>query len=167
MNKAKSVHTAQFTLSNPVHFCAVGFGSGLLRPAPGTWGTLVGCLLLLVVAPWLGTQSWAYWLLCMVMALLGVYLCGRTARDVGVPDHGAIVWDEIVGIFVTLCFVPFSITALCIGFVLFRLFDILKPWPIAWLDARIHGGIGIMLDDLVAALYAGIILVLILRIDVL
>ncbi|HAU69010.1 MAG: phosphatidylglycerophosphatase A [Arenicella sp.] len=161
-NKSQQV---KFTLSNPVHFLALGFGSGLIRPAPGTWGTLAGALLLLFIGPWLGTQSPVFLLMCLVMSGVGVYLCGQTARDVGVHDHGAIVWDEIVGIFVTLAFVPFSLPTLIVGFVLFRFFDIVKPWPIGWLDARVHGGLGIMLDDIVAALYAGILLYLTVRFE--
>ncbi len=167
MKKLQTPQTVPFDLANPVHFLALGFGSGLLRPAPGTWGTAMGCVLLLLVEPLVSTQTWTFGLLCLAMTLIGVFLCGRTTTDIGLADHGAIVWDEIVGMFVTMLFVPFSLTALCFGFLFFRVFDILKPWPIGWLDERIHGGIGIMLDDLVAALYAGLVLLVLLYFGVL
>jgi phosphatidylglycerophosphatase A len=86
---------------------------------------------------------------------VGPYLCGKTARDLGVHDHGGIVWDEIAGFLLTMLLVPVSVWTALVGFALFRLFDIVKPWPIGWLDKHVHGGTGIMLDDLVAALYAG------------
>ncbi len=154
----KSQETADFNLFNPVHCLALGFGSGLLRPAPGTWGTLVGALIIVLIASQTGTQSLAYFTICAVISLAGIYICGKAAEDVGLHDHGAIVWDEIAGIFVTLAFVPYSITALVVGFVLFRLFDIVKPWPISWLDAKVGGGFGIMIDDIIAAVYAGLLL---------
>lgn len=146
--------TVNFKLSNPVHFLALGFGAGLLKPAPGTWGTLVaiplyaGCMLIPAISIEL------YLLITFSMCLLGVYLCGKTARDVGAHDHGAIVWDEIAGYFITMIAVPFSWYAVLIGFILFRLFDIVKPWPIKLIDQKVHGGFGIMLDDVLAGLFA-------------
>lgn len=140
-------------MRNPVHFLAFGFGSGLSPKAPGTMGTLAALPLwyLLAQLPLAGYIAG----LLLVIAV-GPYLCGKTARDLGVHDHGGIVWDEIAGFLLTMLLVPVSIWTALIGFALFRLFDIVKPWPIGWLDKHVHGGTGIMLDDLVAALYAGV-----------
>jgi len=140
-------------MRNPVHFLAFGFGSGLSPKAPGTMGTLAALPIwyLLAQLPLAGYIAG----LLLVIAV-GPYLCGKTARDLGVHDHGGIVWDEIAGFLLTMLLVPVSIWTALIGFALFRLFDIVKPWPIGWLDKHVHGGTGIMLDDLVAALYAGV-----------
>lgn len=140
-------------MRNPVHFLAFGFGSGLSPKAPGTMGTLAALPVwyLLAQLPLAGYLAG----LLLVIAV-GPYLCGKTARDLGVHDHGGIVWDEIAGFLLTMLLVPVSIWTAMIGFALFRLFDIVKPWPIGWLDKHVHGGTGIMLDDLVAALYAGV-----------
>ena len=94
----------------------------------------------------------------MIMFVLGCYLCGKTANDVGVPDHGAIVWDEIVGYLLTMAFVSPSAVNVVVGFILFRVFDIIKPWPIKTLDRSVHGGFGIMIDDVLAAIFAGVLL---------
>ena len=140
-------------MRNPVHFLAFGFGSGLSPKAPGTMGTLAALPLwyLLAQLPLAGYIGG----LLLVIAV-GPYLCGKTARDLGVHDHGGIVWDEIAGFLLTMLLVPVTVWTAVIGFALFRLFDIVKPWPIGWLDKHVHGGSGIMLDDLVAALYAGV-----------
>jgi phosphatidylglycerophosphatase A len=92
------------------------------------------------------------------MTLAGIWICGESARRIGVHDHGGIVWDEIVGMYITLMVAPVSIVGFVLAFVLFRVMDIVKPWPIRDLDHSIHGGLGIMLDDLVAALYAALLL---------
>lgn len=136
---------------DPWQFIAFGFGSGALRKAPGTWGTLVGllCVPLLQLLP-----HWGYGLILLLGSLFGFWLCGKVARDLGVHDHGGIVWDEIVGIWITLWLVPPGWQWLLAGFVLFRLLDILKPWPISWVDRHVHGGVGIMLDDLLAGIAA-------------
>ncbi len=138
-------------LLNPVHLLSLGFGSGLAPLAPGTAGTLVAVPLYLLAEP-LGSPL--YLLLVLVMLLTGVGLCAYTSRALGVHDHGGIVWDEIVGYFITMISAPAGWGWLAAGFVLFRLFDIWKPWPIALLDRRVSGGIGIMLDDVIAGLYA-------------
>ncbi|GJM14592.1 MAG: phosphatidylglycerophosphatase A [Pseudohongiella sp.] len=136
---------------NPIHFIAFGFGSGALPKAPGTWGTLlaVGIYLLLPAMSWL---SYAAFL--VVTFAVGVWLCGRTAKDIGVHDHGGIVWDEFVGYWITMYLAPPGLIWVLLGFVLFRLLDILKPWPIKWVDRQVHGGIGIMLDDVLAGIMA-------------
>ncbi len=145
---------ARFNLSNPVHFLALGFGSGLLKPAPGTWGTLAGMPLLLLVSSLVSTQSVVFIALLIAGFMIGIYLCGKTASDIGVHDHGAIVWDEIVGLFAAVIWLPLSWQNLVLAFLLFRLFDIIKPWPIRWLDRHVHGGFGIMIDDVIAGLMA-------------
>ena len=158
MTSEKKSTKADFKLSNPVHFLALGFGSGLINPAPGTWGTLAAVpvyLLLLFVLP---AGFYPYLIVLVASFILGVYLCGKTAHDVGVHDHGAIVWDEFVGLWITMTFIPFTWVNLLIGFVLFRFFDIIKPWPIKLLDKHVHGGFGIMIDDVLAGLFAWAIL---------
>ena len=94
----------------------------------------------------------------IVGSVLGVYLCGQTARDIGEHDHGAIVWDEIIGFMLTMLMVPISVSSLLLGFVLFRFFDIVKPWPIRWFDRNLHGGLGVMMDDIVAGVLACLLL---------
>jgi phosphatidylglycerophosphatase A len=145
---------------NPIHFLAFGFGSGALPRAPGTFGTLVAVPLFLLLAP---LPLWTYLSLVAVLAVLGVWLCQVTSRDLGVHDHAGIVWDEIVGYLITMIAVPASWPWLVAGFVLFRLFDIIKPWPIGWADRHVHGGLGIMLDDVLAAVYAGLIMQVLLH----
>ncbi len=152
-----------FQLNNPVHFLALGFGSGLLKPAPGTWGTLAGVPLVWLASSLLTTHSIGFLSLIVLGCVIGIYLCGQTARDVGVHDHGAIVWDEIMGLFIAMLWLPLSWKTLVLAFVLFRLFDILKPWPISWLDKHVHGGVGIMLDDVIAGLMACGVAHLVLR----
>ncbi|GAB3272889.1 phosphatidylglycerophosphatase A family protein [Parahaliea aestuarii] len=138
-------------LTSPVHFLAFGLGSGLAPRAPGTFGTLAAVPLYLLAAQ-LGLVAYSAFL--VLTFALGVYLCGRTSRELGVHDHPGIVWDEFVGYWITMCAAPAGWLWVATGFVLFRIFDILKPWPIGWLDRRVHGGLGIMLDDVVAGLIA-------------
>ncbi len=142
---------------NPVHILASGFGSGLAPRAPGTFGTLAA-IPIVVLAQHL--PGWMYFGLTVLMFGAGIFICGRAARDWGVSDHPAIVWDEFVGLLVTLSLAPTGAWMLLAGFVLFRLFDIVKPWPICSVDQHVHGGFGIMLDDVIAGVYAGAILYL-------
>ena len=132
---------------NPAHLIAVGFGSGLAPRAPGTFGSLAA------LAPWWALHFlpivW-YWTAVAFGTALGVYVCGKIARDLRVHDHGAIVWDEFIGLWIALAWLPTGSPWLIAGFLLFRLFDIAKPWPIRWCDKHVHGGLGIMLDDIVA-----------------
>ena len=145
---------ANFDIKNPVHFLALGFGSGLIKPAPGTWGTLAGIPVFYGLVWFTGIGSFWYLAAVVLSFLVGVYLCGQTAKDIGVHDHGAIVWDEIVGLLITFAFFIPNLATVVIGFLLFRLFDIVKPWPIKALDKHVHGGFGIMLDDVVAGVFA-------------
>jgi phosphatidylglycerophosphatase A len=144
-----------FDWRRPGHWIAFGLGSGLSPWAPGTAGTLAAIPLYLVLAglplPW-------YLTAVVLAALVGVWACGTTARDLGRGDPGAIVWDEVVGFLVTMTAAPPGWGWILLGFALFRLFDIWKPWPIRALDARVHGGLGIMLDDLAAGLLAWAVL---------
>ncbi|MCP4995177.1 MAG: phosphatidylglycerophosphatase A [Gammaproteobacteria bacterium] len=140
---------------NPVHLLAFGLGSGAAPKAPGTFGTLAAVPLYLLVQP---LSAINYLLLVITLFLVGIWLCDRTSKDLGVHDHGGIVWDEWVGLLITLWLAPMGWHWLIAGFLLFRFFDILKPWPIGWLDRRVHGGLGIMLDDVVAGLFAFVLL---------
>lgn len=144
---------ASFNLCNKVHLLAVGFGSGLAPVSPGTFGTLaaVPFYLAFVYSP-----MWVFWLFTLATCLVGPYICGKAADDIGVHDHKAIVWDEFAGFFITMCLVPFSWMNVAVGFVLFRFFDIIKPWPISWLDKHVHGGLGIMADDILAGIFSAI-----------
>ncbi len=148
-----AINTPSFTdlLRNPIHLLAFGFGSGLAPRAPGTFGTLVGIPFYLLMLP-LSLIHYSV-VLCLI-TVLGFYLCGQTAKDLGVHDHGGIVWDEIAGYLITMIAIPFSVSNILLGFVLFRFFDIVKPWPIRWLDKHIAGGVGIMLDDILAGVFA-------------
>ena len=145
-------------LSNPNHLFAFGFGSGLAPKAPGTFGTLVAIpfFLLLQHLSWPVYLSWL-----LVTFALGVLWCDRSSKALGVHDHGGIVWDEFVGFWITMFMAPAGWIWIVIGFVLFRLFDIVKPWPINWLDKKVHGGFGIMIDDVLAGVYALLVLQLI------
>jgi phosphatidylglycerophosphatase A len=136
---------------NPVHFAAFGFGSGALPVAPGTFGTLMAVALYLLL-PQMSPLIYALFLL-FVFAI-GVWICDKTSNDIGVHDHGGIVWDEFVGYWISLFLAPQGWQWLLLAFVLFRLFDIVKPWPIRWLDSNVSGGFGIMIDDVLAGLMA-------------
>ncbi|OBX05662.1 phosphatidylglycerophosphatase [Gallibacterium genomosp. 3] len=158
---AKNNHAAlqKTKLTNPIHFLALGFGSGLIYPAPGTWGTLAGLITGIILLQWITPPIF---LVCTLVAfLLGIYLCGKTAEDMQVHDHGSIVWDEIVAIWLVLSALPdYSWMWYLAAFVLFRLFDILKPMPIRYFDRKLKTGFGIMFDDLLAAVYAILVLLL-------
>jgi len=144
-------HLPKPDLAHPVHFLAFGLGAGLSPKAPGTLGTLVAMLvylpLSLLPGPW-------YLGITLVVIVAGVWICGWSAHRLGVHDHPGIVWDEFAGYFVTMLWAPPGLLWMLLGFVLFRFFDILKPGPIGWLDRRIRGGLGIMLDDVAAGLAA-------------
>ncbi|HLR87276.1 MAG TPA: phosphatidylglycerophosphatase A [Wenzhouxiangella sp.] len=148
--------TVRIALGSPDGFLAFGFGSGLAPVAPGTAGSVAAVLpalaLIKLPLPWLA-------LFLVAAFAFGVWLCGRTGRRLGVHDHSGIVFDEFVGMWLVLAFVPASAVWWLAAFAAFRLFDIVKPWPIGWLDRRIGGGLGVMLDDVLAAIYALAVLV--------
>ncbi|WP_330926045.1 phosphatidylglycerophosphatase A [Candidatus Sororendozoicomonas aggregata] len=136
---------------NPVHFLAFGLGSGLLPKCPGTYGTMAAIPFYLLLQYF---SLPLYVLVIAIASVVGIWLCDKTSKDLGVHDHPGIVWDEFCGYWITMIAAPAGILWVLYGFVLFRIFDIWKPWPIGWLDARIGGGLGIMVDDVVAGLYA-------------
>jgi phosphatidylglycerophosphatase A len=148
----------RFLLAHPAHFLALGFGAGLSPKAPGTVGTLVAFPLF-----WLLLASPLYWVWVALFLGLGVWACGVAGRALGVHDHGGIVWDEVAAFLLVLPFAPASPLGYGLAFALFRLFDIWKPFPIGWLDARVKGGLGVMLDDVLAAGYAVAVLLLLAR----
>jgi phosphatidylglycerophosphatase A len=138
-------------LRNPVHWPALGFGLGAAPFAPGTVGTLLGIPLYLLLA---GLPLIAYVSVVAGLFLLGIAACRLTTRALDVHDHPAIVFDEVIGFLIAMTLAPPGAGWLVAGFALFRLFDIWKPWPIRWVDRRVQGGTGIMLDDALAGLYA-------------
>jgi phosphatidylglycerophosphatase A len=136
---------------NMVHMLAFGMGAGCSPKAPGTMGTLLAVGIYL---PLSRLSLPAYSAVLVLVILVGIWLCDKAARDLGLHDHPGIVWDEIAGYLLTMLAAPAGWSWMVVGFVLFRLFDIWKPWPIGWLDRRVGGGFGIMLDDLVAGVFA-------------
>jgi phosphatidylglycerophosphatase A len=146
-----SKSTEKFSLKNPIHFLALGFGSGLMPKAPGTFGTLAAIPLYFLMMP---LSSLYYAAIVLLICISGIYICGKAASDAGVHDHGAIVWDEIAGFLITMFMVPVSWQSIVVGFLLFRIFDIFKPWPISYIDKNVHGGFGIMFDDVLAGIFA-------------
>lgn len=131
---------------------AFGFGSGLLRPAPGTWGTLFGWLLWVVLLQ--GRPDLVVLGVLVIAFALGCRACERTGQALGAPDHGGMVWDEIVAFWLVLWLTPDTLVAQAVAFVLFRAFDIAKPQPVRYFDARLKGGFGVMWDDIVSAAYS-------------
>ncbi|MCL9782178.1 phosphatidylglycerophosphatase A [Vibrio sp. S4M6] len=152
------------SLKNPWHLFATGFGSGLSPIVPGTMGTIASIpfYLLLVQLP-----APAYYLVVVLACVIGIKICQVTSDDMGVHDHGSIVWDEFAGYWITMLVVPYlHINTLdwrwvVAGFVIFRFFDMVKPWPISWLDKRVGGGFGIMVDDILAGIMSLIVLTLV------
>ncbi|MGA9165112.1 MAG: phosphatidylglycerophosphatase A [Thiobacillus sp.] len=143
----------KFLLAHPAHLIAFGFGSGLAPRAPGTVGTLLGLPLFWLIAAAAPDRPNQI-ILLLAAFLLGVWACGRTGRALGVADHGGMVWDEIVAFALVLSFTPAGWTWMALAFALFRLFDILKPWPIRMADRNLKNGFGVMFDDLLAAGFA-------------
>lgn len=155
MDSSKQARVPARLLLNPLHMLSLGFGSGLSPKMPGTMGTViaVGLYLLMPDVDWM-----IYLGIIFISLIAGVFLCDYTAKALKVHDHPAIVWDEIVGYFITMFMVPKNGLWILVGFILFRLFDIWKPWPISVADKRLKGGLGIMLDDVIAGIFALIII---------
>lgn len=141
----------KFVFSHPVHWLAFGFGSGLSPKAPGTVGTLAAIPLYWLCASF---GLYSYLTVCVLISLTGIYWCGYSAKALKTHDHPGIVWDEFAGFFITMIGFAATWQNILLGFILFRLFDILKPWPIKWIDNHVSGGFGIMLDDIVAGVLA-------------
>ncbi|MBI0061304.1 MULTISPECIES: phosphatidylglycerophosphatase A family protein [Gilliamella] len=141
-------------LTNPIHLLAVGLGSGMSPIMPGTMGSAMAIPLWLLFD---GLQPYLYWVLIVVAFIFGCFLCQKTSDDTHTHDSGHIVWDEFVGMWITLFFIPqISILWVTIAFVAFRIFDMAKPWPIRWFDKRVPGGFGIMVDDVIAAIFSSL-----------
>lgn len=143
----------RFALSHPAHFLAVGMGSGLAWIMPGTFGTLFGWLMYIAMDPFLNDLGWIS--VIVVGFVVGIWICHKAGRALGVIDHGAIVWDEIIAIWLVLWVASEPLGTpmgqlICVA--VFRFFDMVKPPPIKWFDTRFKSGFGVMLDDLVAAL---------------
>ncbi|VBB11765.1 phosphatidylglycerophosphatase A family protein [Burkholderia stabilis] len=142
--------TARFMLSHPAHIVSLGFGSGLAPFMPGTFGSLFGWLTFVVLNRYLTVPEW--WALIAAGFVAGTWITGFTARKMGTADPGSVVWDEIVAIWLVMLFVtPATFVGQLWAFVAFRFFDMLKPPPIRYFDRRVKGGLGIMVDDLIAA----------------
>ncbi len=154
MNKNPDI---AFMLQHPAHIFALGLGSGLAPRAPGTIGTLAAIPFWILMAPLALAVQLA---IIGISFLAGIWLCEKTSQNLGVHDHGGIVWDEFVGLWLTMLFAPPGLAWLLAGFALFRFFDIVKPWPIRYLDQKVHGGFGIMIDDVIAGIFAGLCLLL-------
>lgn len=148
----------QPNLKNPIHLLAFGLGSGLAPKAPGTFGTLAALPIWWFCLAHLNTELYA--LVLLISFVIGVAICQITSHDMGVHDHGGIVFDEWVGVWITLLWLPQGnglwpdLAWLTAGFIAFRFFDIIKPWPIRWLDQKVAGGFGIMIDDVLAGVFA-------------
>jgi len=140
-----------FLLSHPAHFLSLGFGSGLAKKAPGTFGTLVAFPLYIMIADYAVLTQLE---IIIALFLLGIWTSDFTGKALGASDHGSIVFDEIVAMMLVLSFVQQNNIQYSIAFLLFRLFDIWKPFPIRQCDANIKGGLGVMFDDILAAIYA-------------
>lgn len=142
----------RLSLKNPVHFLALGFGSGLAPKAPGTFGTIAALPLVWLLSTYISFSLYLF-ITCFA-CIVGIWICGLTADDMQVHDDSSIVWDEVAGMLITMIAVPLSWQTMLAGFLLFRFFDILKPWPISYLDKHVHGGFGIMVDDVLAGLFS-------------
>ena len=150
-----SIKIPAYYLKNPVHFLALGFGSGLLPKAPGTFGTVAAIPVYLLLSP---LNLIGYVAAVFLICIIGVAICDYTSKQLRVHDHPGIVFDEIAGYLLTMIAIPVNVWWMLAGFVVFRFFDILKPWPISWLDKHVHGGFGIMIDDVLAGLMACLVL---------
>lgn len=146
---------SKLSLKNPIHFLALGFGSGLAPKAPGTFGTLAALPLYFIM---MNLSLPVFIAITLIITVVGFWICDIAAKDMQVHDHGAIVWDEVAGMLITMIAAPVGLLPLVVGFALFRFFDIIKPWPIKLLDRHVKGGFGIMIDDVLAGVFAAICL---------
>ncbi len=141
--------------TNPIHFIAFGFGSGTIPFAPGTFGTLMAIPFYLLIRDF---HLVLYSSVLIIATLIGVWVCNVTEKQLGTHDYKGIVWDEVCGYWLTMLAAPHAWQWVVIGFFLFRLFDIWKPWPICWIDKYVQGGFGVMFDDILAGIYSLIVL---------
>lgn len=164
-SKASSLKPSlKWACSTPSRFIAFGFGSGVLRPGPGTWGTLVGWLLWVLLLQHVSDSAIA--VILILSFAIGCWACQRAGDDLGVPDHSGMNWDEIVAFWLVLWLSPTGFIAQLCAFGLFRFFDIIKPPPVRCVDRRLSGGFGVMFDDIVAALYALLVMAVLVRLGV-
>lgn len=145
-------------ITNPLYFLAFGLGLGFSPIAPGTAGTLLGVVLYYLI--YIFNLNLLF--LACLSSIVGIYICGVAARALNYHDHPGIVWDEVAGYLITMIFVPYSLINIVLGFIIFRIYDIAKPWPIRAIDQKVNGGVGIMLDDILAGIYSCLSLHLIL-----
>jgi phosphatidylglycerophosphatase A len=155
--EGRTPRPSSHALRDPVQLLALGFGSGLVPRAPGTAGSLLGLAAAILAAQW---GAWIAVAITVVVVVAGVWICGEGARRLGVHDHPAIVWDEIAGMMIAMLAAPPGWGWTALAFVLFRAFDIIKPWPIREIDHAMRGGAGIMLDDVMAGILAALVLLL-------
>ncbi|MCP4409990.1 MAG: phosphatidylglycerophosphatase A [Gammaproteobacteria bacterium] len=155
MSHPKNRPTARFAFTHPVHLLAFGFGVGLSPLFPGTLGTLVAVPLYLLLQP---LPLTIYLCVTGVLLISGIWICGYTSRALAMHDYKGIVWDELVGYLITMMMAPQGWFWVATGFFIFRFFDILKPWPVGWIDHQLQGGVGIMMDDVLAAFYSFVVL---------
>ena len=156
---SKEIRQQARVWTNFNHFLAFGFGSGLSPYAPGTMGTIVAIPIYLLMAS--NLSEFSYMLLTLIFLFYGIWACQKVSNDLKVHDFSGIVWDEIVGYLIAMAFLPMAWDFVILGFILFRFFDIVKPWPIKWLDKQVDGGLGIMIDDVLAGIFTWICLMLI------
>ena len=154
MAQERQKNLVSTVMRDPVHWLAFGFGSGLLPAAPGTWGSLLTALVFWWVAP---VDTLLLLGVTAILFVAGIWICGVSAKRLGVHDHSGIVWDEVVGMLLTLTVAHPEPQWIAVAFIAFRVFDIWKPWPIRDVDHSLHGGLGIMLDDVLAAAYAALV----------
>nr|WP_196139169.1 phosphatidylglycerophosphatase A [Aliikangiella sp. G2MR2-5] len=147
--------SAKTVFTDPIHFLAFGFGSGLAPVAPGTFGTIAAIPLAYLIA---SLSLLSALLLVLVTVIAGIYICHQSSRKLNVHDHPGIVWDEFAGYMIAMLGFAPEWWNLLFAFIFFRIFDIFKPWPIKWVDKHVSGGLGIMLDDLIAGVFAWITL---------
>jgi phosphatidylglycerophosphatase A len=151
----KQINLANRVWQDPVYFIAFGFGSGLMPKAPGTWGTVAAVPVYLLL---MHCNPIVYLILTALAFILGVWVSDKVSNELGVHDYKGIVWDEVVGYLLTMFMAPHGFKWMLCGFILFRIFDIWKPQPIGYIDEKVPGGMGIMLDDVLAAIPAWIIM---------
>jgi len=156
------LNPAQYVWKNPWHFLAFGFGLGTLPLIPGTWGTLGGVLFYWLLS---GLPLKFYVLVVLSGSIAGCWICEKVSKDIGQYDYSGVVFDEIAGYCITMTAVPASLFNLCAGFILFRIFDIIKPWPIRWIDEHIKNGFGMMFDDVLAGILACAVLQLFIQVE--
>jgi phosphatidylglycerophosphatase A len=150
MNKQQNT---KFNYKDPIHLLAIGLGSGLVSKAPGTAGTVMALPLFFLINQ---LPVIAFWIVLTVATLAGIFICDKTSKDTNTTDDPRIVWDEFCGLWLTLGLLEYNAINIILGFILFRVFDIIKPWPIIFFDKKVKGGFGIMLDDIIAGLFAAI-----------